>query len=338
MDECNFLFEVTRDIVLILDSSNFNILRANPTAIKTYGYNEEEFSSLNFNDLIKDKIISKSNLNELQLHVKKNNETFPVEIVSKQIDNNIILIIRNLDYSINLDRCFSFDFNNNLLSLFDSLSFYIFLKDVDNNLIWMNRGLAETLGIKRSDALNSIFETEENKENLLKFKRDDSEIIKNKKPVSNLIDEFVTTKGETKWVLTSKIPYLTAKNEVIGIIGISFDITQYRNQNLEFELLLNSTSDTIIIMDHNEKILKMYDEKLKIFNNHENIIGKSLFDFFSDNFYLYEIFHKSVQNLVFDKKDIVRFEFKLNSRTFEGYLDFFNHSKMVAIIRDISLR
>ena len=330
MKEFDFIFEVADEIILIINSSNFKILKSNPSAQRIYDYSADEFLQLTLYDIFKDPIDLKNIMkNKLQLHKKKNGNEFLVEIVDSLSNNeSITLIIKNLENV--------FELENKLLPLFDDLSFYIFLKNLDNRIIWMNRSLTEIIGIQKDIDPNNIWSEFPNNKFLSKYAMDDEEVIKTKKPICNFIDEFITKTGETRWVLTSKIPYLNSKKEVLGIFGVSFDITEYRSQNLEFELLLNSTSDSIIITDFEKNILKVYGGKINLFDN--KIEGKKLDNIFNSYPATNSEITRAFSTLLDKKSKHVEFEFKINNNSYEGFLDFFNHTKIVAVIHDITLR
>lgn len=46
-----------------------------------------------------------------------------------------------------------------------------------------------------------------------------------------------------EWINTSKIPFVDSNGEVIGIIGISVDITEIKESQLKLELLNNSLKE-----------------------------------------------------------------------------------------------
>ena len=89
-----FLLQNTRDIILTIRYEDRKILDANDAALKTYQYTIDELRSMTIDDLRTDDLQSQINphmdmavshgiLFETT-HVKKNGETFPVEVSSQE--------------------------------------------------------------------------------------------------------------------------------------------------------------------------------------------------------------------------------------------------------------
>jgi len=91
LDPFDFLVKYSNDIVLICDNQN-KVLRANERALASYGYTREEIAGVGMASLIApaelntfqgewNKIAQKGMITAESIHKKKDNSTFPVEIV-----------------------------------------------------------------------------------------------------------------------------------------------------------------------------------------------------------------------------------------------------------------
>lgn len=188
-------------------------------------------------------------------------------------------------------------------AIFDHIPSPIFYKDKDNKIIHANKYFLELLGTKKEDIENKsefeIFpETFANG-----YWKEDLEVIKSKKPKLNFEQRVPTKKGD-KWMLTSKIPHLTPDGEVIGVIGVSTDITTIKsiqkelNERIKELTTLYNISD--VLMDYNnslgiqiEKVMKnlveafRYPELVNIQIKIGDLIYKSI-NFESSEFFISE--------------------------------------------------
>ena len=166
-----------------------------------------------------------------------------------------------------------------VFSILDNIKMYFFIKGLDNNFIWVNKSLAQAIGKHQEELINKeaddAFRNCEETFDFSEYRKDDLEVIKTKLPKSDIIEQLPTIHG-TRWVRTTKLPLLNIKNNTIGIIGISIDITDQYVLNKEFELLLDSLSDSLLITDHNGIILKVYKGKTGLITNYDEYVGKNI--------------------------------------------------------------
>ena len=66
-----------------------------------------------------------------------------------------------------------------------------------------------------------------------KFYADDQEILISGKSEINVERSFVDKDGKSRWILTSKLPLRDGKDKIIGLVGISRDITKRKLEELE---------------------------------------------------------------------------------------------------------
>lgn len=233
-----------------------------------------------------------------------------------------------------------------VFSILDNIKMFFFIKGLDNNFLWVNKSFAQVIGKPQEEIMNKsakeVFGEIDKSFDISKYEKDDLEVIKTKLPKSDIIEQLPTING-LNWIRMTKLPLLNKDNKIIGIIGISFDVTDQFALNKEFELLLDSLSDSLIITDHNGMILKVYKGKTGLIHDYNEHIGKNInFLFASVDFStkVSEQLKKVVEDI--NNKFInpfgYYFEFSTKDKQYEITIDLFNHSKLVFSIRDISLR
>ncbi len=128
------------------------------------------------------------------------------------------------------------DLKNLLDNILNNLPVYLFVKDIQDDMkyIYWNNAFAEASGIPASRAIGRTdYEIFPNITDANKFRRDDSELILHKTPIS-YEEEYTTTNGEIKTVNTRKVLCRLSENKEV-IIGVSIDISEIKK--IEKELL-----------------------------------------------------------------------------------------------------
>ncbi len=121
-----------------------------------------------------------------------------------------------------------------LRTLIDNIPDYIYVKDPNSHHIINNKAMvgligaeseAETLGKSSID-----FFGHDVAENYLD---EDKEILRSGKAMINFEESTVTKGGEQKYLLTTKVPLTDELGIVIGIVGISRDVTHQKETELD---------------------------------------------------------------------------------------------------------
>jgi PAS domain S-box-containing protein len=121
-----------------------------------------------------------------------------------------------------------------LRTLIDNIPDYIYVKDLNSQHIINNRAMvgligaeseAETLGKSSIDFFG--------REAAGSYLEEDKRILQTGQPMINFEESTFTKSGEQKYLLTTKIPLTDEQNKVIGIVGISRDITHQKETELD---------------------------------------------------------------------------------------------------------
>ena len=113
-----------------------------------------------------------------------------------------------------------------LQALIDSLPDNLWVKDVESRFVISNKITATRIGVAGATDLIGKTDLELLPPELAeKFFADEQRIVRTGQPLLDM-EEYAW--GAQKWISTTKVPLRDHKNEIIGVMGISRDITERR--------------------------------------------------------------------------------------------------------------
>jgi PAS domain S-box-containing protein len=122
-----------------------------------------------------------------------------------------------------------------------------------------------------------------------KFFADDQSVIQQCKPVLNREEYYFDAENQKRWLLTSKLPIEDTDGKIIGLVGISRDITKRKrteealaHANRQLQAMLDNIPDRIYFKDTQSRFLKCNQALAKHLGleNPELAVGKTDFDFY----------------------------------------------------------
>jgi len=114
-----------------------------------------------------------------------------------------------------------------LRTMIDLIPAFIYAKDVGSRFIAMNAALARNMGTTSEHAIGKTDFDFHTPELAKKFYSDEQALIKSGAAIIDLEEPgFDAVTGMPRTVCTSKVPLRDENDEVIGIIGVGFDITE----------------------------------------------------------------------------------------------------------------
>ncbi len=174
-------------------------------------------------------------------------------------------------------------------TILDNLPTAIYAKDRECRKILVNKADLKNLGAKSEDEVlgkdDFAFYSKEEAE---AFYKDDKMVIETGQPVINREEKFIDKEGNLRWLWTSKIPFYNEKCEIIGLIGIGRDITEYKRtqESLQQErnllrTLIDNLPDLIYFKDKDGRYLLNNKAHLHSLGceRQEDVVGKTTFDF-----------------------------------------------------------
>ncbi|MGC8878287.1 MAG: PAS domain S-box protein [Anaerolineae bacterium] len=141
--------------------------------------------------------------------------------------------------------------HNLLRTLIDHLPDLIYIKDRDGRFIACNLANAQIKGYASPQELvgKSTFDTDP-PELAERYRADDLLVMRSGQALLNREEPIVDASGTTRWFSTIKVPWRDAVGNVVGVIGISRDITEWkrveaalRESEEHFRLLVENLAD-----------------------------------------------------------------------------------------------
>ena len=240
------LFDCSTDGMLVLDARG-EIIDTNLKVLEMFGVSKEEMIGNNFLSmgLLTPKSLSIV-VNQFQeLLSKKVAASQETEVIDKEgniIDaelssfflvkkfnevDNFVLVIRDIrdrkHFEVKLSR------EHGLLqTLMDSIPDSIYFKDYQNRFIKVNKAKAAHSNVKPEDMIGKTDYDFLNEGEAKKAFDDDEEVLKTGKFIINKIEKLTDRDGGTRWVSVTKIPRFDSEGNIIGTMGISRDITEWK--------------------------------------------------------------------------------------------------------------
>ena len=120
-----------------------------------------------------------------------------------------------------------------LRTIMDFLPDYLFVKDLQSRFLMANKAVANDLGLPSgNDLLGKTDLDFLMPEIALPIIADDRRIVETGEPLIDFEELLITASGVRKWLSTTKLPLRNAALEVVGIVGISRDITDRKRADL----------------------------------------------------------------------------------------------------------
>ncbi|MBF0572940.1 MAG: PAS domain-containing protein [Desulfamplus sp.] len=130
-----------------------------------------------------------------------------------------------------------------LTSLLHSMYDIVFFKDINGVYLGCNKAFAEHLGLSIEEIIGKTDYDLFTKEDADFFRSNDKKMLKIMKPLHN--EDWISyPDGRRRMIDTLKTPYLDSKGSLIGIIGVSRDITGYKKMSDIQEFLAQTISTT----------------------------------------------------------------------------------------------
>jgi len=227
--------------------------------------------------------------------------------------------------------------------LMDLIPDVVYFKDRNGRLILVNRAHAKGLGMRPEQVVGKTDFDIFPKARAKKMFEDDMKVIKSGKPIVDKIERATRADGIDNYVSTTKIPRYDQKGKIIGVIGITRDITRRvqlerlrrDKENIEHKIdaleQLNKTKSGIIsVVSHELRTpLAIIKESLRLV--HDGIPG-SINDKQKDILFGAEKNLDRLRNIIDELLDVSRIEsgrLKLHytlvnlNDLLNGFLEFF---------------
>jgi len=168
------------------------------------------------------------------------------------------------------------DKHNLMQSLIDNIPDFIYFKDENNRYIKVNNAKANLSNNKPDELIGKTdYDIFDEKEGRI-VNKDDETVIKTGKEIVNKFEKIKDSNGKKYWVSSIKIPRYDSQGKIIGMMGISRNITKLKKSQERYKYFFDAATDPIIILDKEGKFIDVNNQVTKILGyKKDELIGKN---------------------------------------------------------------
>jgi len=240
------LFESTTDGIIVLDARG-DISDVNTKALELLGFKRDDMVGTNFlnlglltpkslsiivtqfEELLSDKV-ARSHETEIR---DKSGNVFNIELSSffllkkdNEVDN-FVVIIRDISDRKQAEIKLAQE-HELLQTLMDNMPDSIYFKDEKNKFVMVNKAKAMRSNVSPEEMIGKTdFDFLSDVEAKRSFE-DDQDIMATGKFIVNKIEKLTGVDGFERWVSVTKVPRFDEEGNIIGTMGISRDVTEWK--------------------------------------------------------------------------------------------------------------
>ena len=175
---------------------------------------------------------------------KKSRKLLHTTLYISRIQGHLVLVLRKINKELEQEVV--------LQALLSSHPAHIFVKNSDFEYIMVNDACAKFHGFSRDEVIGKTDYDFFEKHIADEIRAHDKRILFKGKTFNNIERPLYNIKGDVIWVLSTKAPLRDSEGNIIGIFGISTDITEERSARLQLSLLseaIHQTEDAVVVTD-----------------------------------------------------------------------------------------
>jgi PAS domain S-box-containing protein len=264
------IFDCNPDMVLLTEIETGEIIDLNETFVKITGHNKKdivgkttieinlwknELERTSFINLLKEK----NSIRGFELNLfKKSKEDMDTLVSAEIIELNnkkcILVIITDVTEQKKIREKLESE-RLRLKTLFDTTQEHIFIKDTKGIYLACNKKVENVFGAKEKNIIGKTDYDFLPTEIANNYRKNDLNVINSKKPLK-LIGNIIYPDGHKEISETTLTPIFDSLENVIGIIGIAYDITELYNSQQEikdreeiYSAIVNQANDSIALID-----------------------------------------------------------------------------------------
>ncbi len=120
-------------------------------------------------------------------------------------------------------------------TLLSTIPAFIYFKDAELNYVSANKPLAEMVGTTPEEMVGCSDLDFFSREQAEVYRSDDAKVIKTGKPLVDHEETITDKDGITMWVLTNKRPICDINGQVVGLVGMTLDITERKSNEQKLQ-------------------------------------------------------------------------------------------------------
>jgi PAS domain S-box-containing protein len=167
--------------------------------------------------------------------------------------------------------------------LMDNIPDTIYFKDTQSRFIRINRAQATVLGVPSPDQAigksDADFFPAEHAQAAL---ADERRILESGQGLISKTEHIRHADGQSRWVTATKVPVRDAHDTLVGLVGISRDVTERMMADHLLPILVDSLPDLVYVIDTQGHYVvdNAAHRKFLGLRTVEQIAGKTVFDFY----------------------------------------------------------
>ncbi len=170
--------------------------------------------------------------------------------------------------------------NRYMVSMMDNAFDYIFIKDRERKFIVASQSMAEVIGLTSWQDFKGKTDHDIHAENADQFIDQEQAVVNEGKSFVNIEKSFIDKNGALRWVQSTNLPILDKDDQVIGLLGVSRDITKAKQQdeaNRTMLSVLDNSGDFVAFFDREMKFLYMNKVATNFYGS-DDYLGKYVGD------------------------------------------------------------
>jgi PAS domain S-box-containing protein len=159
---------------------------------------------------------------------------------------------------------------NLLRTIIDHLPDYVYVKDRQSRFVIGNRSLMENVGVSTADDFVGKSSSDFSPPDVAQqFHDDDQQVMQSGKPLIDREELDVDLTGTTRWFSTTKVPLQDSKGSIIGLVGLSRDVTSSKKNEETLRAAHNALEQRIVertleLSNANAALAQQIDERHQI--------------------------------------------------------------------------
>ncbi|MBC7905080.1 MAG: PAS domain S-box protein [Gemmatimonadaceae bacterium] len=236
------------DGIICIDKSN-RVISWNPQAENIFGWKESETLGKDMAELVipskyrsmhkegMDRYLKTGRgpiLNKLIeiTAIRRDGSEFPIELAVTSIGQNgdefFCAFVRDITDRVKIKNELQSE-HNLMRTLIDNLPDYIYVKDRAHKFIIGNRAILNLLNVEVHESIVGKTSKDLFGDELAKINyEEDKRVLSTGEAIINRDEPMTSKDGRHRWLLTSKVPLRSETGEIVGLVGISRDITDRR--------------------------------------------------------------------------------------------------------------
>lgn len=262
------LFENANDLFLTMDLQG-RCTSLNCAAERFFGYTRQEAQGMSFTDVVVPGQVEMVRGRLQTLLNGRTPETIELNVIQRSkkiaiIEINARVFHKNgqpgglqaigRDVTERIQFAQALENERNLLRiLIDHMPDSVFVKDSQERFLITNKAYGRMRGNEAADAYigKTVFDIFP-AEMADRFHQDDLLILQQEKSFYNHEEKTIDAQGAARWLMTTKVPLKDSQNQVIGLVGISRDITEQKekeNRLRQLSIAVEQSPASIVITD-----------------------------------------------------------------------------------------